>query len=68
MSTPADDAYLAKTAANALRLAIRGSSLEGEDKETLLELAEDAAEKATCLFERLENEAKAGEAGKPKAR
>jgi hypothetical protein len=58
----ANEAYLAKSAAHALQLAMRGSSLQGQERETLLELAESTAARSACLSERLDEESKTGDA------
>jgi hypothetical protein len=49
--------YLAKNAAIGLRLAIRGCSLQGDEKQAVLEMAEDVEERTSALHDLLEQAA-----------
>jgi hypothetical protein len=62
-------AYLAKSAAIGLRLAVRGCSLQGDEMQALLEMAEGVEERVACLHELLEKAApQDGEAPAPAKR
>jgi hypothetical protein len=58
-------AYLAKTAAIGLRLAVRGCSLQGDEKQAVLEMAEDVEERTAALHDLLEQAAADAEPPKP---
>jgi hypothetical protein len=59
-------AYLAKTAAIGLRLAVRGCSLQGDERQAVLEMAEDVEARIACVHALLykENAARAAKRGR----